>query len=120
MLDKHLYRKSVSRVSNIFIYNFWDNQTLSNGSDLKRSSSRCFQVRNLHDFVLAFSYIFFLSEQISVNFFNINRISTKKLCSKNIGHHACLREAAIYLYRGPSREEKLNPLFCLCAHADHA
>ena len=50
---------------------------------LKRSSSRCFQGHNLHFFMYAFCNIFFLSQQISLKFYNIKRvISAEKLCNK--------------------------------------
>ena len=32
--EKHLNGKGFSRVWNIYIYNLWDNQTISNDSDL--------------------------------------------------------------------------------------
>ena len=47
-------------------------------------------------------------------------ISAPKLCSKNIGHLACLRENGDFLHREPSSVYRKKPPFCLCAHAHHA
>ena len=48
-LEAKPMKKRDSRVWNIFIYNLWDNQTLSNNNDLKRSLSRCCQGHNFYD-----------------------------------------------------------------------
>ena len=42
--DKHHNRKTVSRVCNIFIYNLWDNQRVSNDSDFKFARVLVFKV----------------------------------------------------------------------------
>ena len=86
----------MSSIWNNLIYNLWQIHTISNDTDSKRSSSRCFQgykfASSSNGFAHAFSYILFSFRTIFFLFFNRKRfICTPKLCNKNIGHHARLR-----------------------------
>ena len=82
IFGKNLNGQKFSSVWNNLKYYLWKNHVISNDTDLKRSSSHCFQGLNLRhrvtSFGQAFSFTFFFPSKIVFSFLQLkgNNLNT--------------------------------------------